>query len=198
MERPFMFKGILLIISVLACGCVSQHPFNLAKIQNKEGIRLLKIAPVKQEQNGYCGVACLEEVLYYWGKPVRQKEIWDSITKGEKDEIIAKELREYAEQVGLKGFIFKGNIHDIGANIEKGRPLIIAHESTGFLRGLAGKNDYHYVVVVGYNKVQDYYIIDDPAQNRYWMLSDKFEKMWASGFNFLMLVAPEEKGGDTQ
>ena len=189
-------KLLLLILILLSCGCAYKYPFDITRINDKEGIRLLKIEPVKQTKNGYCGVACLEEVLYYWSKPVRQKEIWDSITKGEKDEIVAKELKEYAESVGLRGFILKGEENDVFTNIEKGRPLIIAHESTGFLRSLAGKSDYHYVVVVGYNKVQDYYIIDDPAQDRYWMPSNKFEKMWASGFNFLMLVAPEEKGGD--
>ncbi len=187
---------LLLICLVLFSGCAMRHAFDLDKVESKEGIRLLKIAPVKQEKNGYCGVACLEEVSGYWGKNVRQQGIWDSITKGEKKEVLAKELKEYAELQGLKGFIFKGNQNDIFTNVEKGRPLIIAHESTGFFRSLAGKSDYHYVVVAGYNKIQNYMIIDDPARERYWILTDDFNKMWASGFNFLMLIAPEEKGGD--
>lgn len=187
---------LLVICLVLLNGCAMRHTFDLDKVESKKGIRLLKIAPVKQEKNGYCGVACLEEVLYYWGKPVRQKEIWDSITKGKKDEIIAKELKEYTESVGLKGFILKGEENDVFANIEKGRPLIIAHESTGFFRKLIGQQIYHYVVVIGYNKIQNYLVIDDPAKERYWILIDDFNEMWASGFNFLLLVAPEEKGGD--
>lgn len=191
-------KQILLLLICLALlnGCAMRHTFDLDKIGSKEGVRLLKIEPVKQAKNGYCGVACLEEVLYYWGNPVRQKEIWDSITKGEKDEIIAKELKEYAESVGLRSFIVKGEENDVFANIEKGRPLIIAHKSSGFLYDLIGKKQYHYVVVVGYNRSKQYVVIDDPAGERYWILIDDFNEMWASGFNFLMLVAPEEKGGD--
>ncbi|GAF67308.1 unnamed protein product, partial [marine sediment metagenome] len=73
----------------------------------------------------------------------------------------------------------------------------IAHESTGFFRKLIGQKTHHYVVVIGYNKIQRYLIIDDPARERYWILIDDFNKMWASGYNFLLLVAPaEEKGGE--
>lgn len=52
------------------------------------------------------------------------------------------------------------------------------------------------MVVVGYNRSKQYVVIDDPAGERYCILIDDFNEMWASGFNFLMLVAAEEKGDD--
>lgn len=184
----------LLVFINLVLGCTTHQPFILENINNQEGIRLLKIDYIKQQENGYCGVACLEEVLRYWGKNVPQKEIWNSITKGNREEIIADELKEYVQQCGFGGFILKGNFNDIYTNIEQGRPLIIAHESTALDRKIVGKTDYHYVVVIGYNKTQDYFILDDPADIRYYMPTIDFNEMWKSGFYFLLLVAPEERG----
>lgn len=154
----------------------------------------------KQENNG-CGAASIAMVMQYWQKTgaasgaLPATALRDSGSEPEtiqrtlyslKDRgIRSSDMRRYFEDHGFRTFVFRGGWDDLKAQLEKGRPLIVA------LKPLPSETALHYVVVVGLDWNENVVLVNDAAQRKL-LKQDRaaFEKEWSAVDRWTLLAVP--------
>lgn len=128
-----------------------------------------------QGHDNTCAQATSSVVLNYWGvkqsyqQLVDEQNHWNLPTKY--DNIV-----KYMESKGLKAQAYrKGNINFLHHLVDQGTPPIVMLEFNNDLF------EQHYVVVVGYNKINHTVIIHDSIDGPYMQYDeDTFLQMWQS------------------
>lgn len=146
---------------------------------------------VYQPRDG-CGAAAISMVMSYWAahrgpdtssvSDVRL--IQQQLFSPKKHGITAAAMEQYFREHGFEAFAFSGRWDDLGQQIGKGRPLIVA------LRP-AGQTQLHYVVIDGVDSVHSLVMMNDPAERK--LLRQEraeFEKDWSTTHNWVLLAAP--------
>lgn len=106
--------------------------------------KTLKI-PYAKQMSQYCGPACLEMVLRYYGIDKKQEEIAREISPIPWFGYTVKELIDYMENQGFKVELTeKSNIEELIKNVDKGIPTIIVQRLN------AQTKQPHYRIVTGY------------------------------------------------
>ncbi|MCP4379779.1 MAG: hypothetical protein GY794_26885 [bacterium] len=177
-------------VTALLGGCANARHFTGTDLAcYGDTILISGISPVAQSQECQCGYAALASVaLYYQISP--EQLTGDSFKKafGERG-LSAKDLKAFAQALGLIGFGYKGDIENLKGNLRKKRPVLVllgesprianwpsyawAEETAA--RPVGGP---HWVVVVGINTRTGEIIIQDPLRGRLVMSSDAFLKSW--------------------
>ena len=147
----------------------------------------LDVPFVKQVENG-CGAAALSMTMEYWshqGAPVDTGaadagRIQGELYTAERHGILASAMRRYLEDHGFQALVFPGRWNDLAAQLEKGRPLIVALRSGG---------EAHYVVIAGVS--DDAVEMNDPAGRKLRKMGRaEFEKKWRAAGNWALLAVP--------
>lgn len=146
---------------------------------------------VHQPREG-CGAASLSMLMQYWahqqGQLPRadsdvetiQHQIYSSAAHG----ILASSMEAYLRQHGYQVFALSGHWSDLEAQLQKGRPLIVALRPEG-------QSALHYVVVDGVDPPRGLVMMNDPAQRK--LLSQEraaFEKDWSATDHWMLLAVP--------
>lgn len=146
---------------------------------------------VHQPREG-CGAASLSMVMQYWarqqGKAVPadsevaaiQHQLYSPAAHG----IRAAAMQEYLRQHGFLVFALNGKWSDLEAQLQKGRPLIVALRPQG-------QPELHYVVIDGIDTAQGLVTMNDPAERK--LLSEEraaFEKDWKATDHWMLLAVP--------
>ncbi len=146
---------------------------------------------VHQPRDG-CGAASLSMVMQYWahqqGHPASpasdvatiQRELYDPAAHG----ILASSMQSYLRDQGYLAFPLNGHWSDLEAQVQKGRPLIVALRPQG-------QRELHYVVVDGIDPARGLVTMNDPALRK--MLSQErapFEKDWSATNHWMLLAVP--------
>lgn len=155
----------------------------------------LDVPFVKQEKDG-CGAASIAMIIEYWqrqqGQPLKADadEIQRMLYSPQAHGIHASQLRAYLEQHGFRTFAFGGQWSDLGEQVEKGRPLIVALKP-------GGQNQLHYVVVAGWD--QGVVLINDPAERKLLKRErSQFEREWKAAGNWALLAVPRPDAGSVR
>jgi ABC-type bacteriocin/lantibiotic exporter with double-glycine peptidase domain len=151
----------------------------------------LDVPFVRQEKNG-CGAASIAMVLQYWqrqqGKApsVDPERIQRALYSRQAHGIYASEMEHYLQQQGFQTFAFAGEWKDLGEQLGKGRPLIVALKP--------GSAALHYVVVAGVDEQQGVVLKNDPAERKL-LKQDRpnFEKEWKAAGNWTLLAVPRQE-----
>ena len=146
---------------------------------------------VHQPREG-CGAASLSMLMQYWahqqGQPPRadsdvetiQHQIYSSVAHG----ILASSMEAYLRQHGYQVFALSGRWSDLEAQLQKGRPLIVALRPER-------QSALHYVVVDGVDPPRGLVMMNDPAQRK--LLSQEraaFENDWSATDHWMLLAVP--------
>ena len=115
--------------------------------------------------------------------PAIQRELYSPREHG----ISADKMRAYLLQHHFQAFALSGRWSDLGNQLRKGRPLIVALKPSG-------QNELHYVVVDGIDTLRNTVTINDPAERKL-MTRERaeFEKEWSATRNWMLLAVPESK-----
>jgi ABC-type bacteriocin/lantibiotic exporter with double-glycine peptidase domain len=109
------------------------------------------ILPIKgiKQKSYFCGPACIEMILYYYGYKVSQKEIGKILGTYRRRGTYTSQVIKYLSKYGI--ICKKVKELDIDKYLDKPRPLII-----GFPQ--------HFVLLIG--RVKNYLVVLDPAHGR--------------------------------
>jgi ABC-type bacteriocin/lantibiotic exporter with double-glycine peptidase domain len=122
-------------------------------------------------------------VLRYWNASIPEAEIARTLLEPELHGIKGSRLADYARERGFEAIAYEGDLVQVRDFVSKGRPLIVA------LR--VGRDQYHDVVVVGFDEAKDAVLVNDPALGAARPIGrEDFEKRWGSAGHWTLLVLP--------
>lgn len=156
------------------------------------------LPPIRQNARYACGPACVAAVAGYWG--VGMTEFKTKVATAPAD-TTGKNLREMAEALGLRAFVFQGSFADLQDNLRHGRPVIVmlpkppdpALRRIGLLGAAAlalsehVPHPPHWVVVIGV--VGTDVIVHDPAAGQLQIAMAPFQEWWERTNRLCVLVA---------
>jgi ABC-type bacteriocin/lantibiotic exporter with double-glycine peptidase domain len=181
--------ALLFVLAPSFTACVSYagqaRDAEPTRIASERGwLRVGEVEGVRQRSTKDCGAAALSTVMKYWGEPATPQAIEASLTRDIGNGMFAGELKAFAEQRGLRAFVFNGAFADIERELRSGRPSIV---------GVAKPYDdehlrLHYEVVLGYHPRQRRVLTFDPARGLRENTLEGFEHEWAATERVTLVV----------
>ena len=140
--------------------------------------------PLIEQADFYCGPAALAMVLQWTGQDVSQNQIaalafTDKARGTFQQDMISAARRRGALAVPLSGFA------DLTTEIAAGHPVIVFQNLRESFAPL-----WHYGVVTGYDLERKTVTLHSGQLSRTVMSLDKFERTWAGGEGWALLVLP--------
>ena len=126
--------------------------------------------PLARQATGYtCGVAALQSVLHYFGKPFRQDVLADALGSSPAQGTNYKRMAAFAQANGLACIVQEGmSPTTLRSLVDDGKPVMSALQAwatPGTDYSIAW-DDGHYVIVVGYHGA-DFYFMDPSVLGNY-------------------------------
>jgi ABC-type bacteriocin/lantibiotic exporter with double-glycine peptidase domain len=144
--------------------------------------------PYVAQQKDTCAAAALAMVLHYWDADVPQDEI-ASLLDPQVHGILGSRLERFARERGFTAVAYASDLPQLHDYIAKGRPLIVAWK--------VGRDQYHNVVVVGFDDATGDVIVNDPGVGAFRAVSPHdFERRWAGAGHWTLLVLPRPGPGE--
>ena len=134
---------------------------------------------MSQNQQYWCGPACLEIVSNYWKINVTQQDIAEAIYDPQANVTRISEMESYAQGLGFKTINFTGSIDLLKEWIFGGIPVIT-------LQKFSFQDPYgHYRVVIGYNDLKSEITTLDPILGGNYNFSyADFTQLWNTSQTF--------------
>jgi predicted double-glycine peptidase len=148
--------------------------------------------PFVQQVKAGCGSAALAMVVQYWARQqpglevaAADSERIDKLLPATAKGIQGRALKQFLEQRGFTAFIFDGELRDLQAHFEKGRPVIVCLALSG------PRAPLHYAVVVGLDDKAVW--LNDPARGKLVHENlDHFMAAWKETGNWALLAVPRQ------
>ena len=181
----YLAPGCLLLGAILA-GCAGGgHGPGQGLGRLTKNARVLE-APVElQAAPNLCGVAALDMLTGYYGRPLKAGEL-----EGLKDEAAATDgisgatLKAVLEEAGYFVAVFAGTLgreeSGLYHHLDLKRPLIV----------MTRKQPRHYWVAVGYDETAGMLVLLDPASGKLAMPTADFMPAWKEANFFTLLAIP--------
>jgi ABC-type bacteriocin/lantibiotic exporter with double-glycine peptidase domain len=176
--------GLLALLG--GCYTGSARTVSPAEIGRDPGWLLVRGVPfLEQRAENDCGAAALAMVLRYWGLPVSREDITAAYPLGAGRErgLRAGELRDFTRRRGLEAFLIEGQLHDVRAELERARPVIV-----GLGKPYGEQRFAHYEVVVGLHGGRRRILTLDPARGWRENSLEGFAAEWAPAQRLLLVV----------
>lgn len=151
--------------------------------------------PFVRQQKNLCGPASIAMVVEYWqlhgasaADPAAGAEIVRSLAPESAHGLRASAMLRYFRRHHYRAFAYAGDWNDLGHQIARGRPLIVALHPQG-------DDGLHYVVVAGIDDPGQLLLLNDPAQRK--LLKEdraQFEREWKATGNWTLLAVPAAAG----
>ena len=150
----------------------------------------LDVPYVHQAEAG-CGAASIAMVMQYW---IRQDARLDShaadgdrifklLSAPSKKGISGQALKTYLEEHGFDAFVFDGELEDLRAHIQKGRPVVVCLAPRG------SRAPLHFAVVVGVD--ENNVTLNDPARGKLFREDvNRFLRDWKTTGAWALLAVP--------
>jgi hypothetical protein len=169
---------VLAVISVSALEC------RVFPVEVTTGAQAVSLpVPIIKQPYKFCLVASVSMVLKYWGVEITPDAIGQKIPVY-KDGTTGRDLAEFVEAIGLRGFLIQPSFEDLLGHLEKGRPLIVTLPEGGSLR--------HAMVLVGFDPSTDIVWLNDPSSgSRKSQTYTSFRKRWEDGQRWTFLIIPK-------
>lgn len=179
-----------LCLLLLLSGCAAFQtgtPLREAKLSPEAVV--LHVPVVLQNDRYDCGVSALSMLLAYYGHPADAAKAEPMREKADSQQgLTGAELEEYLKAEGLEVALFEGalthTIRGLYYHLDRGRPLVVA-------LGLGGGNN-HFVLVTGYDPVNDWVLLQDPMRGALVSAAGQFEHSWKQTGRFTLLATPKE------
>lgn len=139
--------------------------------------------PFVMQESQYCGPASLSSILSYYGDPVDQKTIAQSVFSPTLRGALITDLDKFCKERGYHTKIGQGTVDDIKTFVAENRPVVVLVD-LGFW--IISKQ--HYLVVYGFNE-RGFFVHDGFEASRLYPY-ETFEKIWKKAGNSYLLVYP--------
>lgn len=143
---------------------------------------LVRVPLARQDTDYTCGVTALQSILGYYGIDKRLDELAAAAKSSPEDGTSYKNIADYAKAQGFAVSIrTKMTLEELKRYIDKKQPVLVViqawAESTSSYS--SGQNeDGHYVVAIGYDK-NNFYFMDPSTLGHYtYIPTDEFVSRW--------------------
>jgi predicted double-glycine peptidase len=159
---------LVLVSSTPGCGSGAASGYAVTPTQEYRSLRevtnLIRVPLARQEADYTCGVAALQSILYYYGYESRQDILALRLHSDPEQGTAYPNMVSFAESLGFQVSVYTElTLGELKRYIDSRQPVLIAIQAW---RESAGDwaqdwNDGHYVVAVGYD--QDNFYFMDPS-----------------------------------
>jgi ABC-type bacteriocin/lantibiotic exporter with double-glycine peptidase domain len=148
---------------------------------------------IAQPRDG-CGAASIAMIMQYWAtqqhRPITAVDRVDTVQKQVYSPHLhgatPTALEAYLQNHGYLTFAVKGSWEQLGKELKKGRPLVVALRPSG-------QRALHYVVIDGIDNEHELVMMNDPEVRKLLPEGKKqFEKEWSATHNWMLLALPRQ------
>jgi ABC-type bacteriocin/lantibiotic exporter with double-glycine peptidase domain len=177
-------KSILCRRLILAVALAVAFSAEIPRIHAKMPAQKIMLqVPIIKQSYMHCLVASVSMVLKYWGVEIPPEAI-EAEVPVYKNGTTGRDLAEFVESAGFRGFLIQPEFEDLFGHLEKLRPLIVTLPEGDSLR--------HAMVLVGVDASAGVVWLNDPAGGR--RVSRKlesFRRQWEKGQRWTFLIVPK-------
>lgn len=142
---------------------------------------LIRLPLTRQATCYTCGVSALQSVLAYYGEEIREDELAKSLKANYRDGTAYKNIAHFSESLGFKVEINKDmTITDLKAFLDKKQPVICLLQawSERPIDYSQAWGDGHYVVAVGYDEKNIFFMDPSTLGNFAYVPETEFVERW--------------------
>lgn len=189
-QKCFQFYGIVLLccIVVLFSGCAGLNQSAIFEKAGNVPSRVeIETIPFYSQKAYQCGPAALAMVLNRSGLRVSPEDLTAEVFTPERKGSLQSAMVGAVRRNGRIAYVFTG-LSDLFAEVAAGNPVIILQNL-----GLSWYPVWHYAVVVGYDLSEKYVILRSGNIRRKLMSFQVFEKTWARGNDWGLLILQSDQ-----
>ncbi len=188
--RLLIILGSVLLLMGLVSGCTGKKYADISPGLESRG-SYIEGVPFYQQSEITGGASALASVFDFHGRPDSLERITDKIYLPELRVMRLSDMDEYARAAGFKTDSHRGSIGELKSYIRKGIPVISMLD----LRfGL--DHELHYVSVIGYDDVNEVFIVHDGLEPNHVVGYKHFNKLWVRADYWMLVIEPaSEKAG---
>ncbi len=182
----------LLVASVWLTGCASlPHPgYETALPQGlPERVELVEV-PFHPQQDYQCGPAALATVLGSAGVSRTPEQLVDEVYLPQRQGSLQLEMLGATRRAGLLPYRLEATPQALLAELAAGHPVVVLQN----LRFEAFPwPQWHYAVVVGYDRVERSFVLRSGQDKRLLMGFDEFDRSWARADRWAFVALPPDR-----
>lgn len=177
--------GVLLLVGLTGCAT----PPQLAALRQAPPplpprVELVAV-PFYPQETHQCGPASLAMALTAAGRPATPDALTPQVYLPERQGSLQVEVMAAARRQGMLAYPLAPSLSDLLAELAAGKPVIVLQNL-----GLSTLPLWHYAVAVGYDLETETLILRSGLTPRETMSFSTFERTWARGGHWAILVLP--------
>ena len=179
--------GVCLLFLLLA-GCATPPQTRTLQHSPPDGLPAsleLTGTPFFPQQRYQCGPAALATVLVAQGVPVTPGELVQSVYIPELRGSLPEEIAATARRHGMLAYPLQPSLADLLTEVADGNPVLVFQNL-----GTDWLPRWHFAVVVGYDLTDSSLILRSGTTARWRSTLGTFERTWARGGHWALLVLP--------
>ncbi len=183
--RIRLFVGAILMMAGLASiGCAARDFSTLRPGIDQRGHYIAGVPFFRQGEDS-CGPAAIAGVASFWGRPDSVEAIKAKIYLPELRGTLPMDMERYLSDAGFRTISASGTLTQLKAYIRDNVPVICLLDL-----GFSVYRRPHYVTVIGYDDVNEVFIMHDGINANTAVGYEKFRKEWDRGGEWMLVVLP--------
>jgi tetratricopeptide (TPR) repeat protein len=180
----------LLVAAVSLSGCASlPHPGYEPALPAALPRRVELVAvPFHPQQDYQCGPAALATVLGHAGVARTPQQLVDEVYLPQRQGSLQLEMLGATRRAGLLPYRLEATPQALLAELAAGHPVVVLQN----LR-LEAWPQWHYAVVVGYDRVERQFLLRSGQEQRLLMGFDEFDRSWARADRWAFVALPPDR-----
>ncbi|MBX3149007.1 C39 family peptidase [Candidatus Obscuribacterales bacterium] len=183
-SQPKLVLRTLMALSIsIYCSCSGSLAVEQTEKNHVAGLpaNIIKIPMTRQATNYTCGVAALQSVLMFYGDEFLESELAKLLKANPKEGTAYLEMKRFSESRGYNVQVYKDmKVSDLKKLLDAGKPVICLIQAWPE-RKVNYKNDWddgHYVVAIGYDDGNVYFMDPSTLGNYTYIPTDEFLVRW--------------------
>lgn len=182
--RLFLLIGLLLLVTSSASGCMGRTFTELQPGLETRGYYIEGV-PFYRQDESTCGPAALASILAFRGHPEHLERITEAVYLPELRGTLPMDMEKFAQDAGFKTTSSYGTLDALKGYIRKGMPVICLLDL-----GFSLYRQPHYISVIGFDDVNEVFIVHDGLTPNKLIGYEKFNAKWGRAGRWMLVIEP--------
>ena len=180
--------GLFFLVLLSSCSSTAldknNHPISTANIAYPDNSKLIEV-PFFPQKKYHCGPAALAGIFNFYQMEIQPDAIADQIYLPERKGSLQIEIKAAARRADFLPYELSGGIENLLLEVDAGNPVLV-------LQNLAfsWKPQWHYAVVVGYDKNKQQVILHSGTHANYRLDISTFINTWQRADSWALVITP--------
>jgi len=183
--RILIVPGLVLLLTGLAAGCATKKFADISPGLKSRG-SYIEGVPFYQQSETTGAASALASILDFHGRPDSLERIADKIYLPELRVTLPIDMETFAREAGFKTDSHRGSIGELKSYIRMGLPVISMLDL-----GIGLDHKPHYVSVIGYDDVNEVFIVHDGLEPNSVVGYKHFNKLWVRADYWMLVIEPK-------